>query len=190
MLSQTLRAIRTHLWSPPLSSFVPHVYVDASPFPRGFDEGRIRYHGGLAVGALAGVLSTAELRRAHAGLMEDVAAVAARGGDVTVGLTMYPPYPTAKLNASLNIMAEFTYQNGGDWAWFGGRWVQALVQHGLLAEARAALEPMAARVVRHGGFFEWYAFDGSPQGSKTFHGSAGVLGKAIEALLAAEGRYR
>ena len=108
------------------------------------------------------------------------------GGDVTVGLTMFPPYPTAELNATLRIMAEYTYQNGGDWAWFGGRWVLALVQHGLIAEARAALLAIAARVQTQGGFFEWHGFDGSPQGSKTFHGSAGVIGAAIEALQAVE----
>ena len=62
----------------------------------------------------------------------------------------------------------------------------ALVQHGLLDEAAAALEPMATRVLRHGGFFERYGFDGAPHGSAKFHGSAGVLGKAIEALQRAQ----
>ena len=31
-------------------------------------------------------------------------------------------------------MKPWTYQNAGDWAWFGGRVVQALVKAGLLSE--------------------------------------------------------
>ena len=51
-------------------------------------------------------------------------------------------------------------------------------------EAKEALEPMATRVLEHG-FWEWWDFHGRPRGSDKFHGSAGVLGKAIEDLQAA-----
>ena len=44
------------------------------------------------------------------------------------------------------------------------------------------LKPIVDRVVEHGDFFEWWAKDGSPQGSKKFHGAAGVLGQAIDML--------
>ena len=69
--------------------------------------------------------------------------------------------------------------------------VQALVKHGLLAEARATIAPMASRVLAHStpkaaGFYEWWGKDGSPQGSDNFHGAAGVLGAAIKELQAAE----
>ena len=45
---------------------------------------------------------------------------------------------------------------------------------------------MAARVLVHDGFFEWWDKDGKPQGSNSFHGAAGVLGEAIQMLTAAE----
>ena len=47
------------------------------------------------------------------------------------GLTIYPPYPVWP---SVGTMKPWTYQNAGDWAWFGGRVVQALVKAGLLSE--------------------------------------------------------
>jgi hypothetical protein len=34
----------------------------------------------------------------------------------------------------------------------------------------------------HDGFFEWHGPDGTPHGSKTFRGAAGVVGCAIEQL--------
>jgi len=60
--------------------------------------------------------------------------VASAGGKMTVGLTIYPPYPNDP------TMAVWTYQNGGDWAWFGGRVVQALVKNGLLDEVRTTFD--------------------------------------------------
>jgi hypothetical protein len=192
----TTAAVRTHLWNTTASKFIPHVYFkDAgalpangaghkagSPFPADFDEGALYYHGGTAQAALAGLMSKAELSAALATMNANVAKA---GGKMTVGLTIYPPYPKDP------TMPEWSYQNGGDWAWFGGRVVQALVKHGLLAEARATIAPMASRVLAHStpkaaGFYEWWGKDGSPQGSDNFHGAAGVLGAAIKELQAAE----
>lgn len=52
--------------------------------------------------------------------------------------------------------------------------VSALARAGLVKEAEAAIRPMVSRVLQHNGFWEWWAFDGSPQGSDKFHGSAGM----------------
>lgn len=49
-------------------------------------------------------------------------------------------------------------------------------------EAYRDLQPMVDRVVRTGGFNEWWSRDNQPRGSDDFRGSAGVLGKAIELL--------
>jgi hypothetical protein len=49
----------------------------------------------------------------------------------------------------------YSYQNGGDWSWFGGRMVEALVQQGDIADAYRKLQPMVERVKRTGGFHEW-----------------------------------
>jgi hypothetical protein len=98
-----------------------------------------------------------------------------------MGLTIYPPYPEGFfLNPS---MKPYSYQNGGDWTWFGARLIQALIHHGFIEEAYRELLPMVARVQANDGFYEWYSVDNRPRGSGTFRGSAGVLGKAIEMLL-------
>jgi hypothetical protein len=53
-----------------------------------------------------------------------------------------------------------------------------------VAGAYQELRPMADRVVRHGGFHEWWTRDNQPRGSGQFRGSAGVLGLAIQQLRA------
>ena len=193
--ASTAAAARTHLWNTTAQKFIPHLYFKegalpangagykaGSPFPADFDEGPLYYHGGTAQAALAGLMSKEELSAALATMNANVAKA---GGKMTVGLTIYPPYQNDP------TMPAWTYQNGGDWAWFGGRVVQALVKNSLLGEARATIAPMATRVLAHStpgaaGFYEWWGKDGSPQGSNNFHGSAGVLGAAIKDLQRAE----
>ena len=79
-------------------------------------------------------------------------------------------------------MSPYSYQNGGDWCWFGGRMIQQLIAHGLMEEAYTELKPMLTRVQKAGDFHEWWSLDGQPRGSNRFRGSAGVLGVAIEQL--------
>jgi hypothetical protein len=82
------------------------------------------------------------------------------------------------------MRSPYSYQNGGDWCWFGGRMIQALIQQGYVEEAYRELRPMVERVKRTGGFHEWWSRDNQPRGSGEFRGSAGVLGRAIEMLQA------
>ncbi|HTI99456.1 MAG TPA: hypothetical protein VL527_11290, partial [Dongiaceae bacterium] len=99
----------------------------------------------------------------------------------TIGITVWPPYP---LEAFPNL-PPYTYQNGGDWTWFGGRMIQALVANDLAPEAYAELSPMLDRVIKNHGFYEWYDVrTGEPKGSGNFRGSAGVLHDAITQLRA------
>lgn len=41
---------------------------------------------------------------------------------------------------------------------------------------------MLQRIVDNDGFFEWYRPDGTPQGSETFRGEAGVIYRSIRSL--------
>ena len=101
----------------------------------------------------------------------------ARGLELTIGVTLYEPYPA--FDGADSGHPKFDYQNGGDWSWFGGRMVQALAARGLAAEGRAALQPMLERVVAHDGFFEFWDAHGTPHGSGSFRGAAGVLAQAV-----------
>lgn len=79
-------------------------------------------------------------------------------------------------------MGPWSYQNGGDWTWFGGRMVTQLLRYNLQNEAREAITPMLERVLANKGFFEWYTPANEPKGSSGFKGEAGVLWTAIRQL--------
>ncbi|HEX3624332.1 MAG TPA: amylo-alpha-1,6-glucosidase [Verrucomicrobiae bacterium] len=170
---------RKCLWDSRNQKFIPHVYIDGSPFPKDFDENTIYYHGGTAVAIEAGLLTRDEVTGALQRMEANVRAANAS----SIGLTMYPPYPNGFFK-NPQLTKPYTYQNGGDWCWFGGRMVQQLIAYGYVAEAYHALQPMVERVVRVGDFHEWWSRDNKPKGSGNFRGSAGVLGKAIEMLQA------
>ena len=164
------------LWDEQNQKFIPHVYLDGSPFPEDFNENEIFYHGGTAVAIEAGLLSKEQIRVSLEKMIRNVEA----SGAGSIGLTMYPPYPEGYFENK--GMYPYGYQNGGDWTWFGGRMIQALISHGFVEEAYQQIQPMVKRVKDNDGFYEWYTVDNQPEGSGTFRGSAGVLFKAIEML--------
>lgn len=55
------------------------------------------------------------------------------------GITLYLLLFTTGKNGG---MGPYSYQNGGDWTWFGGRMAARLVQYGLLADAREVIRPI------------------------------------------------
>ncbi|MBW7939588.1 MAG: hypothetical protein H3C63_12515, partial [Candidatus Omnitrophica bacterium] len=54
--------IRTHLWDAKNQKYIPHIYLDGSPFPADFNENEIYYHGGTAVAIQAGLLTPEEIQ--------------------------------------------------------------------------------------------------------------------------------
>lgn len=167
--------IRKHLWNVKAQKYIPHLYLKGSPFKADFDESKILYTGGSACAILAGLNSHQEI----ANMNQQFLAAAAQEKHATIGLTVYPPYP---LEAFPNV-SPYTYQNGGDWAWFGARMVQALAVNGFVDEGYSELGPMLDRAIKDNGFFEWYDVrTGEPKGSGNFRGAAGVLHDAIQQL--------
>jgi len=165
--------IRKHLWDKAQQKFIPHIYLNGSPFPASFNESEIYYHGGTAIAIEAGLLSKEEVKTAYKKMQENVK----KANAATIGLTIYPVYPKGFFkNAG---MGPYSYQNGGDWTWFGGRMVSQLIRYNLIDEACEAMEPMLDRVIKNKGFYEWYTPDNKPQGSSSFRGEAGVLWSAI-----------
>ena len=166
--------VMNRLWDDENQQFVPHRYLDDSPFPDDFNEDEIYQHGGTAVAIEARLLSKEQVYDALQRMRENVEAANA----ATVGLTLYPPYPEGFfLNED---MYPYGYQNGGDWTWFGGRMIQQLIKHGFVQEAYEEASPMFERVVENDGFYEWYTPENEPKGSGTYRGAAGVLYTAIE----------
>ena len=164
---------RKHLWDVENQKFIPHIYLNGSPFPDDFNENEVYYHGGTAVAIEADLLSENEIKIS----LEKMVANVKASGAGSIGLTMYPPYPEGFYKNK--GMYPYGYQNGGDWTWFGGRMIQQLIKYGFIEEAYQQMQPMVKRVKVNDGFFEWYTVDNKPKGSGTFRGSAGVLYKAI-----------
>lgn len=164
---------RKYLWDEANQKFIPHIYLNGSPFPEDFNENEIYYHGGTAIAIEAGLLSKEEIKISLDKMIANVKA----SGAGSIGLTMYPPYPEGFFKNK--GMYPYGYQNGGDWTWFGGRMIQLLIKNGFVEEAYQQMQPMVKRVKDNNGFFEWYTVDNKPKGSGTFRGEAGVLYKAI-----------
>lgn len=173
---QIAQNVRKYLWDAERKKFIPHLYIDPSPIPAGFDENQIHYHGGTAVAIEAGLLSKEEIAVVNAQMLENVRL----SGMPSIGLTLYPTYPEGFFRGGMS--KPYVYQNGGDWTWFGGRMIQQLVANGFVEEAYDEIRPMIDRVIKNQGFFEWYGMGGVPSGSGHFKGSAGVLAKAIEMM--------
>ena len=166
---------RKHLWDSKLQRFIPHIYIAGSPFPKDFNEKEIYYFGGTAVAIEAGLLSKAEVKVS----LDEMVKRVKQAGAPSIGLTIYPPYPDGYfVNKIMNPV--YSYQNGGDWTWFGGRMIQQLIRYGFIEEAYREIYPMVKRVKDNNGFFEWYSVDNKPRGSGTFRGEAGVLYTAIK----------
>jgi len=167
---------RKFLWDSKTQKFIPHLYLEkGSPFPADFDENKIYYFGGTAIAIEAGLLSKKEIKTSIDEMIKRVK----QAGAGSIGLTLYPPYPEGFF-ANKIMNPVYSYQNGGDWTWFGGRMIQQLIKYGFLQEAYEQIQPMVKRVKDNNGFYEWYSVDNKPRGSGTFRGEAGVLFTAIK----------
>jgi hypothetical protein len=168
-------SVRSHLWSAKRQKYLPHIYLDGSPFKPDFDENEILYTGGSICAIIAGFNTVAEIRQINRQMND----AASKEKFATIGMTVYPPYPAEQFPN----MHPYNYQNAGDWTWFGGRIAEALLPYDMETDAYEALKPMIKRTILHKGFFEWYDVqNGKPKGSGDFRGEAGVLFDAITLL--------
>jgi glycogen debranching enzyme len=165
---------KKHLWDSKQQKFIPHIYLKGSPFPADFDERNIYYFGGTTVAIEAGLLNNAEIKVS----LDEMVKRVKQAGAPSIGLTLYPPYPDGFFKNKI-MNPVYSYQNGGDWTWFGARMIQQLIKHGFTKEAYEQVQPMVKRVKDNNGFYEWYSVDNKPRGSGTFRGEAGVLYTAI-----------
>ena len=167
--------VRKHLWSVKDQKYKPHLYLTDSPFSSSFSEGKILYSGGSICAIQAGFNTVEEVKN----IIKQLREAAAKEKFATIGMTVYPPYP----KEAYPNMLPYQYQNGGDWTWFGGRIVPALLPYDLIGAAYEDLKPMITRVIKNKGFYEWYNVQtGEPKGSGDFRGEAGILYDAISTL--------
>ncbi len=96
----------------------------------------------------------------------------------SVSYTLLPPYPQGFFPHPL-LSSPWSYQNGGEWDWIGGRLVSALYQAGFRDEAETCLQEIAVRSLEDMNIFEWSDRSGNGQGASFFSGAAGILGEAL-----------
>ena len=165
------RAANRHLWQQARGFYRMHLPLAPTTLP---DDSGIFGMGGNAVALLAGMADDARARR-----ILDVAEERRRKYAVsTISGTLLPPY-RAGLFAHPILREEWTYQNGGQWDWFGARLILAAFQRGESALARRWLGELALKAERNKGLHEWHTRDGEGHGSPTYAGSAGALAAAV-----------
>ncbi len=91
---------------------------------------------------------------------------------------LLPPFPAGFFEHPLQ-RAEWSYQNGGQWDWWAGRFLLAEFRSGHAEAAYRQLLAIARRVAQRGGLFEWYTRSGEGRGSPHYAGSVGALAGAL-----------
>ncbi|PYQ15670.1 MAG: hypothetical protein DMF80_08205 [Acidobacteria bacterium] len=171
-------AVGRQLWQDERGFYRLHLVESAPVGWAAPDDADVFALGGNAVAVLAGLADARQAARIFAVAEER----RQRFGLSTVAGTLLPPYPRGVFRHPI-LREPYTYQNGGQWDWFGGRLVQAEFERGHAGLARRQLGQIAGRAVRSGGMREWATRDGAGRGSAAYAGSAGALGAALIAGL-------
>ena len=167
-------AIDRLLWQPRRGFYRLHLPVTSPAGWRPPEDGHVFALGGNALAALYGIAGDARAARIF-GVAE---ARTRQHGLGTIGGVLLPPYPVGFFKHPI-LREPFTYQNGGQWDWWAGRFVRAEFERGHAVKAFAHLRALAARAVAAGGLHEWVTRDGQGRGSPRYAGSAGALGAAV-----------
>ena len=169
--SSVTAAANRHLWQEARGFYRMHLPLAATGLP---DDSGVFATGGNATAILSGLADDRQARRIFA-----VAEARRRRFAVsTIAGTLLPPY-RAGLFAHPAMREPWSYQNGGQWDWFGARLVVAAFQRGQSDRARRWLGELAQKAGRSGGLYEWHTRDGQGRGSPTYAGSAGTLAAAV-----------
>ena len=164
-------AVDRHLWQPARGFYRMHAPLGPTGLP---DDSGVFAMGGNAVALLSGIGDEARARRIFAA----ASAGQKRYAVSTIAGTLLPPY-RAGLFAHPAMREPWSYQNGGQWDWFGARLVLAAFERGESTLARRWLAELAQKAQKNGGLHEWHTRDGQGRGSPTYAGSAGALGAAV-----------
>ncbi len=167
-------AINRRLWQPRRGFYRLHVEVASPPGWTPPDDADVFALGGNALAALYGIADGPRAGR----LMEVAERRRREHGLSTIGGVLLPPYPAGFFKHAI-LREPYTYQNGGQWDWWAGRFVLAEFERGHAMRAMEHLRALAARATSAGGLHEWSTREGKGQGSPRYAGSAAALGAAV-----------
>jgi hypothetical protein len=163
---------RRRLYLPDRGYFVVHLVADGGDALKW--ERNILAVGGNAEAMRAGLMTKGEIAR----FLQELERRRGEYGLRTVSFTLLPPFPENFFPHPL-LRSPWSYQNGGEWDWIGGRLVSALYRAGFRREADRYLEEIAEKNLAEMNIFEWSDKAGNGRGALFYAGAAGVIGEAI-----------
>jgi len=166
-----IKKARTELWMPDKGYF--KICKHITECTHDFDEDEIFGMGGNAMAILSGIADEDMTNSIFAVVLERQNEY----GVSTISGTVLPAYP-ANTFVHPAISNEYSYQNGGQWDWFGARLISAMFLYdGDLANEK--LLEITSKISNNHCINEWEELDGTPKGSENYAGAAGVIANAI-----------
>lgn len=166
-------AINHHLWQPDKGFYRMHRVVTPHLVQGWPDDADIFAMGGNALAALYRIADEDQALSIFRVARERQEAY----GLSTISGVLLPPF--LKDFFIHPMMREpYQYQNGGQWDWFGGRFVLAEFERGQAELAYRQLVEIAKKAAESNRLFEWHTREGKGRGSSNYAGSAGALGEA------------
>lgn len=166
--------VNKHLWQEERGFYRLHILLTPQLLAGAIDDSDIFAMGGNAVAALYGVAEDEQAKR----IFEAAEQRQRRYNLSTIGGTLLPPYPKGFFTHPA-VSEEYSYQNGGQWDWFSGRFLLAEFERGYSVRAYRQLLEVAGKCARNNGLYEWDDREGKARGSANYAGSAGALGAAV-----------
>jgi hypothetical protein len=172
---QTLKSqTQKHLYLEDKGYFITHLVPTADREKYFNMEKEILAVGGNAEAIMAGLMDKDRIKK-----FIDVLAERRRQYRLrTVSFTLIPPYPEGFFPHHL-LRQPWSYQNGGEWDWIGGRVVNALFREGFAKEAETYLLEIVKKNLANFCLYEWEDRSGTGRGALFYVGAAGVIGEAI-----------
>lgn len=176
--SRRLTLVRSNtlkrLWLPDKGYFLIHLVKGPNADKYLALETGILALGGNAEAINAGLMTPENIRRFLQTLEKKRAPLKLR----TISFTLLPPYPKGFFPHHL-LTHPWSYQNGGEWDWIGGRLVNALHDNGFEREAQLCLQEILRKNLGKYCLHEWEDRTGTGRGALFYAGTAGVLGRAL-----------
>jgi hypothetical protein len=166
-----------HLYLNDYGYFITHIVPTAQKEKYFEMEKKILPVGGNAEAILAGLMDQKQTQRFLHVLQHRRKEYRLR----TVSFTLLPPYPAGFFPHHL-LTHPWSYQNGGEWDWIGGRVVKALLFKGFRQEAETFLLEIVKKNLNNYCIYEWEDRQGTGRGALFYVGAAGVIADAIQKL--------
>ncbi len=169
------RKIDRHFWQAQAGYYRMNVVVRGGPrVPPAVDVDRIFALGGNTMALLAGIPSDAQAAR----ILDTAEARRRRYQLATVSGVLLPPFADGVFPHPA-LTRAWQYQNGGQWDWFGGRFVLAEYERGYSRRATEHLAQIARRTRDSKGAYEWHTRSGEAKGSGRYSATAAALAEAV-----------